>query len=425
LAVHGAGATQAALAKAAEKALWSSRTIAAAVSALKLDRDPEFSGATTDAFNVAVDLFSANGAATDLVSRAEASLLAAIQTSTDDRAGTIDFTVTTGSTDKSARIATYLASAVTRTNTLAAPTNADNGALKKANDAAQTELVSFTQRSGEGNVKVAIGLQRQIGEIDAELKTADERIVVTKARADRLRTAKAADVLTGMLSPEMMSAALEDRRDKYVAAKASLAKLSASLGPRHPRLLAAQAAADGLSDGIGEELGRLRREADDDAKTAAVTKRQLNDQRNVLIAQSRDTGVDLARLTELRDKAVAARSRLDDSMSTGALPASAAQVVLQKVPQVAAVSSGRGAWFASLLGALAGLALGLAVAAARSRSAKAGPAKVERSAPSLRIEPFGDAPLQMPAVKEMSEMDVVRSKIAAMREGLRTRAITA
>ncbi len=57
----------------------------------------EFSGVSSDALAVAIDLLSTDGAAADPVSRAEASLASAIRTVTDPHAGTIDFKVTTGS----------------------------------------------------------------------------------------------------------------------------------------------------------------------------------------------------------------------------------------------------------------------------------------------------------------------------------------
>jgi hypothetical protein len=149
LAVEGALDARPALVNAAKSALHSPRTIAGAVSALKLDRDPAFAGAGAGAFNIAVDLLSASGASIDPVSRAEASLAAAIQTSSDIAAGTIDFSVTTGSADNSARIAAYLASAVGHP----APGGAgEDSPLKKANEAAAAELSAFTQQAGEGNV---------------------------------------------------------------------------------------------------------------------------------------------------------------------------------------------------------------------------------------------------------------------------------
>ncbi|MEK1896474.1 MAG: succinoglycan biosynthesis protein [Rhizobium sp.] len=420
LAVQGAGESRTAVTRETEKTLSSPRTMAATVAALKLDRDPEFSGVSSDALAVAIDLLSTDGAAADPVSRAEASLVSAIRTMTDPRAGTIDFKVTTGSAEKSARIAGYLGSVVTGSGAATGP--AEGGSLKKADDAAQLELASFTQKSGEGNVKVAVGLQQQIGSIDAELKAAEQRIVAAQDKAGRLKAAKVADVLDGTLDADLMSPTLIDRRDRYVAAHLSLSQLSANLGPRHPRLQAQQAEVDGLKDAIGEDLARLLRDANDEMKSATVDKRQLSGRRNALIAQSKDTGVDLAKLTELRDKASAARLRLEDAITTGAVPPAIGSVQLQKTVQIAAVPADQ-RWLPPLLGALAGLAFGLAVVCARVRGTLAASASKEPSLRTPAPEPNVGTPSTAEPAKGPQDVDIIRAELATMRDRLRTRSI--
>lgn len=419
LSVQAGIDTRATFARSVEKTLRSQRLIASTVSALKLDHDPEFSGAATGALNVAADLLSVSGAAIDPVSRAEASLIAAIRSSVDLNSGTIDFSVTTGSIDKSARIAGYLASAVTRAGRPAPAVGAQNDALKKADDEARRDLDAFVKQSGEGNVKVATDLQQQIRAADADMKVADQRIVTTKEDADRLKAAKVGDVLTGVLPPEALSPALEEKRERYVAAKASLAQLATSLGPRHPRLLAQQSETDGLRDAVADELGKLLRQTNDDAKAAAAEKRRLNDRRNALIAQSRDTGVDLARLTELHDKAAAARARLDDAISTGSLPLDVGHVVLRKAPEITTVSAGHDRWSISLFGALAGLGVGLALVAARLL--------FQHSQASERVEPLMQPSAYQPPEAdfdpapnaEPDEVENLRAQIAGISDRLR------
>ncbi|MBB3393952.1 MULTISPECIES: succinoglycan biosynthesis protein [unclassified Rhizobium] len=418
LAIQGAGQGRAVATKAAEKTLSASHTIAATVAALKLDRDPEFSGGSSDAFAVAIDLLSTDGTAADPVSRAEASLVSAIRTATDPHAGTIDFKVTTGSAEKSARIAGYLASVLTSRE--AATGVAEDGSLKKADDAAQLELASFTQKSGEGNVKVATDLQEQIGSIDGELKVAEQRILAAQEQARRLKTAKVGDVLAGTLDPDLMLPTLIDHRDRYVAAHLSLSQLSVNLGPRHPRLQAQQAEVDGLKDAIGDDLARLVREANDEMKSATVDKRQLSDHRNALIAQSKDTGVDFAKLTELRDKASAARLRLEDAITTGAVAPGTGSVQLQKPVQTVAMPAGQ-RWLSPLLGALAGLAFGLAVVSAKARSTLAASARKEPSLRTPTPEPNVGTPSTAAPAKGPQEVDIVRAELAAMRDRLRTR----
>jgi uncharacterized protein involved in exopolysaccharide biosynthesis len=405
--------TRMAFARSAENALLSRRTIAAAVTALQLERDPEFAGSGSDALTVAVDLLSASGAAADPLSRAEASLAAAVQATTDAAGQTIGFKVVTDSAAKSSKIAAYFAS------TIARPVNVnhtDDGALKKANDEAQQALAAFTQSSGEGNVKVAVSLQQQIADADAELKAADQRMLDAKGRADRLGVAKLGDVLAGALPPETMSPSLEGQRSKYALAKSALAQLAASLGPRHPRLLAQQAEVDGLTTVITAELGRLQRDAGNDAKSAAAAKRALNDRRNTLIAQSRDTGVDVAKLTELRDKANAARTRMEDNIQTGSLSSEAGHLSLAGAPQITAVSSDRGPWTAPVLGALAGLVFGIA---ATWRQAKNKPTAKPITDPVV-AEPYLDMPAPSLETGTPDEIEVLRTELSVMREKLKS-----
>jgi uncharacterized protein involved in exopolysaccharide biosynthesis len=257
------------------------------------------------------------------------------------------------------------------------------------------------------------------------LKDAQQKVVAAKTRADMLKTATADDALTGALAADITSPALDDRRGRYAVAKSTLAQLAASLGPRHPRLIAQQAEVDGLRASIGQELGRLSRDAADEVKSTVAAVRQLGDQRNALIAQSRDTGVDLAKLTELREKSAVARQRLEDQLSTGAIGTDGAHVQVIKAPVVTAIEPGRSPWLAPALGAFAGLAFGLAGFRRRVDPSK-GVAHVE---PVAVIEPLVDiprAPAPEPVVEDATdEVEILRAEIAAMRDRLRSYAATA
>jgi uncharacterized protein involved in exopolysaccharide biosynthesis len=423
LSVHGAREDRPALVTSARNTLLSPRTIAAAVTALKLDRDHEFAGGNADAFNVVVDLLSATGAAADPVSKAEASLAAAVQATTDAKAGTVGFHVVTGSAAKSARIASYLVSAMARPAPAAA---ADQALVKKASTDAEAQLAAFIQQNGEGNVQVATRLQQQIADADAAVRDAEQRTVTAKTQADLLKTGKADDVLTGALSTQISSPTLEDRRGKYAVAKSTLAQLAANLGPRHPRLIAQQAEVDGLRDAITEEIGRLSRDAGEELKASVASRRQISDQRNALIAQSKDTGVDLAKLTELREKVAVARQRLDDELSTGAIPDDAGRLVVLQAPQVVAVSPGRSPWFTPVIGALAGLAFGLAGLWRRRSDTTDNGEPAEAIAPmELVVDMPPELSVDPDAEEAADEMHMLRAEIAMMREKLRSYGATA
>ncbi|XAZ24126.1 succinoglycan biosynthesis protein exop [Sinorhizobium sp. B11] len=423
LAVDAGAGDRAALVGETVRRLFSVPVITSAVAALKLDRDPEFAGSNANALGVALELLSGSGAAADPASRAEAALKSALAIIPDDRTGTIRLMVTTADGDKSTRIAMRLSDAVTGGS--AASKAAETAtALKKENDQAQAELMAFGQKNGEGNVKVATQLQRQIAGLDADLKNADDNILTAKEQADKLRAAKLADVLEGSLTSDMISPALQDLRDRYAIAKTALAQLSADLGPRHPRLLQQQSEVDGLKDSIGKELVRLAQNASGTAKAAVDARRQLSDRRNALIAQSRDTGVDLAKLTELREKASAARSRLEEEVSTtGAI--GDGRVTVRKPALVLPVPGGSSFAFNALLGGLAGLVVGLGFVFLprrfRWQSEQVPVLPVEIPVQAQILAPVAEL-VQVPepelVPQTADEVDALRSQIASLRDRL-------
>ncbi|TAT77104.1 succinoglycan biosynthesis protein exop [Rhizobium ruizarguesonis] len=421
LSVKSDAASRAAFTQAAAKGLLSARMVASTVAALKLDHDPEFAGTSANALGVALDLLSATGAAADPASRAEAALKHAVEILPEAAAGTILVRVTTGDSGKSMRIAARLAEAVSAAD---GPGDAEtDAASRKTYDEAKAELAAFTAKSGEGNVKVAIDLRRQIDQLDADLKAADQNILAAKAQTDRLKAAKLAEVLDGSLPSDMLSPALQDWRDKYAVARTALAQLSAELGPRHPRLLQQQAETDGLKENMGKELTRLAQTANLAAKAAVDARKGLNDRRNTLIAQSRDTGVDLSRLTELSEKANAARSRLEEATSAAVGTAADGRIVLLKPALATKVLGTDGLTGRSLAGAAAGLAMGLAAAfLLRLRRPVADPAREKTPAPQPQA-PLPSMPAQDPA--PIDEMEVLRSEISGLRDRLRVHALEA
>lgn len=428
LAVKADSASRAAYTQAAAKRLSSAPLVASTVAALKLDHDPEFVGASANALGVALDLLSATGAAADPASRAEAALKGAVEIVPDTAAGTILMKVTTGDSGKSMRIAARLAEAVSGGDGPGRNAETDT-ALRKTYDEAKAELAAFTAKSGEGNVKVAIDLRRQIDGLDVDLKDADQAILDAKAQADRLKAAKLAEVLDGSFPTDMLSPALRDWRDKYAVAKTALAQLSAELGPRHPRLQQQQAETDGLKENMGKELARLAQNANAAAKAAVDARKGLNDRRNTLIAQSRDTGVDLSRLTELREKANAARSRLEEATSASAGTPTDGRIVLLKPALVTAVSAADGLIGRSLIGAAMGLAAGLAAAfllrlRKPRRAAPARPEMPVSQSPVPRLQ-AAQPPLHVQAPAPVDEMELLRSEISGLRDRLRVHALEA
>lgn len=314
------------------------------VAKLKLDRDPEFTGVSSGPLGIAVDIVSGNGAASDALSRAQLTLRNAINVSENRPSGLLLVSVTTGSAEKSARIANMLADAsvydavVSQGTDLPGQASAVD-ASRKAYDQAAAVLASFTNAAGEDKIKAAIDLQQQKEQLGRQAADAEKAVVDARIRLTAAKTAKLSDVLDGSLSPDLRSSpALEALRDRYAAAKTTLSQLSADLGPRHPRLLAQQATVDDLRNNIQTELQRLVTASDADVKTALADQKAAADRMATL--GSRNVGVDMARFAQLQDAVEAARAGYENALQGGsAAKPPAAPVPLSVVAPAVAPSA--------------------------------------------------------------------------------------
>ncbi len=332
------------------KQLSSPHLLSSVVSALHLDRDPEFGG-TQSWSDIAIDLISPSGKAMDPVSRAEAKLAASLSVSDND--AMITYGITTHDKAKSVRLANDIAAKLSSSAAVIQP-----NALRAAKEAADAELAAFTAKSGQGNVSAATNLLQRVAATEDEMNAALRRSADAQTAAGRLKSATADQVIAASFPPSLASPALTDLSSRYAQAKANLARLSTDLGPRHPKLIAGRNEADELKLAIGKELSRLQRQAEQDMKTAEADQQRLRRARESLIAQGRDTGVDLSRLASLRAKAEEASQQFEDSMTTASIsPAPLAKLTVE--PDVTVVKAPFLSPLKVLLGAGCGFVTGL------------------------------------------------------------------
>ncbi|MEZ2133005.1 MULTISPECIES: hypothetical protein [unclassified Sinorhizobium] len=345
--------------QASLRKLESGALLSAAVVALKLDRDPDFTGGKATPWNVVMDLLWAYGGASDPASRAEAALREAVKAAVDDPSGRIVLAVTTSDARKSRTIAEYLADAVIKDAPLAKAGVDKVQSLRDAFEKAQTDLAEFRKHSGGDKIKAALDLEQQERELDTELAAADNALQLAREKAEAVKSAKLTDVLNGTLPPDLMSSALQGLRDRYVAAKAALIQLSTDLGPRHPRMLAQQVVVDDLRADIEKEIRRLAEAGEADLKAATGRQNELAARRVDLGGQAGKVGVDMAQLRQLEDRAQAARARLDEALQqTGRNDVKTIPTLTaSSASPAAAVERGKIAPYAA--GGLAGFEIGL------------------------------------------------------------------
>ncbi len=335
-------ARQALLDVAAKRAVAPS-ALSDVVARLKLDRDPEFTGSRAGALGVAVELLSGNGNASDAPSRAQAALRKGVAVSVDGSAGLLRLAVTTGDPVRSAEIANRLAVATTHDAAVAQAAGtpavgdmaADNS--RKELERASAALAGFKAQYGEDRIAAALALQEQRQQLDGDIKAAGLAVRSAKARVSAVKSATPASVLGGALPGDLASAALDDLRSRYNAAKAQLTQLSTQLGPRHPRLLAQQATVDDLTAGIRSQLQRLVVSSDAALKTALEDQQALSARMTALSQKSVD--IDVVRLAQLQDAVAAAQSRYEADQQNPVIAPPEAGAPLTVVSQAVAAAA--------------------------------------------------------------------------------------
>ncbi|MGO4440104.1 hypothetical protein [Rhizobium sp. RAF56] len=386
------------------KRIGSPHSLTQAVAKLKLDHDPEFTSKNTGVWTVASELLFGNEGASDAPSRAQAALSDAVSVDADAGAGALRLSVTTGSGEKSARIANLLADAAVYDAMIAE--GAESTGTKAAGaalDRATAALDVFTRENGAERIKAATDLQRQRKNIDAEIAATRQAVATAREKVAATQSTRLGDLIDGSFDGASSSPALDDLRQRYVAAQAALSQLSVNLGPRHPRLIAQKAAVDGLTASMRAELRRLATAADAELAAAVTEEKRLSDRMAALGKQS--AGIDLARLGQLQSDVETTRAAYEASTARTAKPVGGGEPLSVVTPAVgmAVVDSGL------LPLEAAGFLLGFGVSAlcvvgyARRRGTPRGGNAVaevavgrQEAAPEARVEPLEIAADEMP-----------------------------
>ncbi|NEI68214.1 succinoglycan biosynthesis transport protein [Rhizobium lusitanum] len=380
LHAEGEGAARQALLAVAAKRAVAPSVLSDVVARMKLDRDPEFTGARAGALGVAAELLSGSGGASDAPSRAQAALRKAIAVGTDGQTGLMRLIVTSGDPAGSADIANRLAAATLNDaavlkaagTSLGVETAVDRS--RKEFDRASAALAEFKARYGEDKIAAALALQQQRQQLDGDIKAADLAVRSARARLMAAKSATPASVLSGALSRDLSSAGLDDLRSRYSAARAQLSQLSVQLGPRHPRLLAQQATVDDLAANIRSQLQRLAASGEADVKAALEKQAALSAQMTAAAQKGGD--IDLGRLAQLQDAVAAAQGRYEADQQSAALTAPDVRPPLTVLSQAVASAAPLDDHLASnqAIGFLAGLGLALCAVFLRKAFAGAEPA---------------------------------------------------
>ncbi len=330
----------------------SETAIGRAVDLLQLDRDAEFAGSGSSWLSVAYEILNgAEDGSTDPRRRAIRTLSRQSAIELDPARREARLLVRAASPEKAMKIAEGMATvyAAATEVTGAIPEKETMQTLERA----EAALAEF--RSTAGSEKLTAVLEKR-----NQLKALDESrasLLADPAVDVELKDATINDVVSGRLGAAASDDQLAMLGKAYTDASVQLSALAVSLGPKHPRLLAAQGEVEKARSALQARLKLLRSRSLEQAKNREKMLAGLADQRKQLLDAIAASGIDLNRYDTL---VAAVRSARDE----GRRPADAERrnlpVYEASVPDaIPATPSGWPLW-QMLGGAFSGIGAGLA-----------------------------------------------------------------
>ena len=427
--------TMRALADSQVKIVGSGPVLQAVVQDLDLADDPEFNGTGPSGIAGALGLFPGlffAGQSGDPANRevfAVQSLTRNLSVSRGQNTFIVSVSATTGSPGKSALIANRIADVYIagQRDARMALFERDTAALTRQLDALLADVEDAERRVEQYKV------DNDLFDPGAAL-IGDERIARLGRRLAQLRARKAEiqgkpesggppdmDSVLSRAAPEILqSSPIGALRAAYSGAKRTADALATSLGPRHPRRIAADEALNILRSQIDNELRRIARATRAELERIVRSERQLAAELATLKSEQAATSADLARLRELEREADAAsatyQSFLDragetrdmQERGTGEL-----RVISEATPPLRPIGPPRLFVAAGglVLGFAAGLAITMMIGAVRNlapRHHKSAETLVEGPAQARPAEVMPPAPDHQP--REKPKERVARSR---------------
>lgn len=337
-------------------------TLDAVATTLDLAHEPSMAGQAPGALSVATDILAGTEKTASLPGATVRRRLAeSLSVMPDPRGGSLALATTTSS----AELAVRLANAFANAGVDQAAANAVDEAfgLSRAREAAENAeraLADFTASQKAAGGEDASHLSAEIAAHDAAVSAREEALATLKDESAHISALKLADLASGKDASGLDAPLLDAARQKYIAAKLEFDRLSAELGPRHPRLLAAKSTADDARNGLQEALRQLDADYKARVRTASRALDEAKSARAALDAGTEKTeNTNPGQLEALQREAERLRAdyldKLDISRAAPLPPASARIVRAASLERV--VFNGVSSLYAGLAGAGLGLLL--------------------------------------------------------------------
>lgn len=366
-----------------------------AVDLLGLDRDPEFSGSASSALGVALEIVAGETSGPADARRRAIERLGediALEHEPGDPQATL--LVRASEPEKAVRIAEAIATVYASGSELTGSISpaASEVARRQLQDA-EAALAAFGQKVGADKLSTALVLASRISGLNNHIRSLSQ---VADAPDNALAKASLKDVMEGRMPASSGNADLDRLRQAFVNAKLMADSLSVSLGPKHPRLVAARSELESARQALSAELARVKKRLQKIAEGRGLNLKTLEAEKADLDRQLAATGIDLAAHAKLDDAVKAAREAYAASAE---LAAKDKETVLQaSVPKPLDIPDALLPIWKILLGALAGTAIAAAFAAWRrlsgARGTDASPSGVrvfnedlETPKPAKHVEP--------------------------------------
>lgn len=324
------------------KLLTSQTVLSRVATTLHLDEAPEFSGSRFSLFH----LFSpapASETGADLMA-----LEKAISIKRPERTYLVEISATAATPERAAAIANGVATAYNEDQISSRVVAARNEAkfvrdkreqLRKQIEEAEQRIAAYKR---ENNIVSTDGLRsndQQVADLTRELGTVRGRVAEAKARSEQITMISRAGRLDAS-ADALKSPAIERLRGSQADAERELARLSQTLGPRHPAVQEAQAQVQRVNELIGTELNRLKQSAENEYKTEKRNEAQLVADLERVKRQATDSGSKLIPLRQMEHEVDALRAsderfaRINDTLTQQEADTPPARIIAEARPPV-------------------------------------------------------------------------------------------
>ncbi|TDK35080.1 hypothetical protein E2F50_12485 [Rhizobium deserti] len=363
------GAVTSALAKLRSKA-----NLDNLVRAFNLSKGSEFAIDRSGFAQVVYDILSGGGMT---VAEAEADLRSrlsdAIALDYDKAHGAVAISVTAAAPEEARQLATMLGSTFAAGIDTAAEQQVPDAVLdglRQTLERAEATLSGFLAKVDDKRLAELRRVQTDSQSLVKDVAQAEADLAQMRRKVEQAGAMTLATVLGKPLPDSLEFTGLEYQRQRHVEAKLAVDQLSGSLGPRHPRLVAAQGALEDVRADIQQSLKQLVASLQRDEATAAKRFSELKT-RQATLRGDKQTAEAAERLAALETTVNEARQNYLEGQqrrrSTSMQPVQVKAQVVKPASAQPVQPSLPDMLTKSALGGLAGLLLGAACAWIRRR----------------------------------------------------------